>query len=49
MSVSSKKKWKTDVEWGDFSELEETIVDSIHWISLDSATQFIDWDQRYDQ
>ena len=26
MSVS-KKKWKTDVEWGDFSELEETIAD----------------------
>ena len=48
MSVS-KKKWKTDVEGGDFSELEETIVDSIHWISLDSATQYIDWDQRYDQ
>ena len=48
MSVS-KKKWKTDVEWGDFCELEETIVDSIHWISLDSATQYIDWDQRYDQ
>ena len=44
MSVS-KKKWKTDVEWGDFSELEETIVDSIHWIE----TQYIDWDQRYDQ
>ena len=48
MSVS-KKKWKLDVEWGNFSELEETIVDSIHWISLDSATQYIDWEQRYDQ
>ena len=48
MSVS-KKKWKTDVEWGDFSELEETTADSSHWISLDPTTQFMDWDQRYDQ
>ena len=40
---------KTDVEGDNFAEFEGTIADSIHWISLDSTTQFMDWDQYYDQ
>ena len=42
----------TDVEWGNFSEPAGTIALSIHWISLNSTTQFMsftDWDQRDDQ
>ena len=40
---------KTEVEWSNFSELEGTIANSIRWISLDSTTQCMDWDQSYDQ
>ena len=40
---------KTEVEWSNFSEFEGTIANSIRWISLDSTTQCMDWDQSYDQ
>ena len=49
MKIFSFFRRKTDVEWDNFAEFEGTIADSFHWISLDSTTQFMEWDQSYDQ
>ena len=44
MFVPFNDAWKSFL-----AEFEGTIADSFHWISLDSTTQFMDWDQYYDQ